>query len=73
VVEVTPRWQEVNPNWNLPTFRALAKIGAKVRITGWLLWDQDHGSEVGRSRATLWEIHPITKIEFVKNGRWTEL
>ena len=73
VVEVTPPWQEVNPNWNLPTFRALARIGAKVRVTGWLMWDQDHGSEVGRSRATLWEIHPITKIEFVKNGRWTEL
>jgi hypothetical protein len=73
VVEATPRWQEVNDAWELVNFQDLAKKKAHVRITGWLMYDQDHGSEVGHSRATLWEIHPVTKVEVEENGTWSEL
>ncbi len=72
VVEATPRWQAVNNNWNQKTFSKLKNAKAHVRITGWLLYDQDHGIEVGKSRATLWEIHPITKIEVEQSGSWVE-
>jgi hypothetical protein len=73
VVEATPRWQEANDSWDQTSFSALAHEKAPVRITGWLTYDQDHGSEVGKSRASLWEIHPITKIEVKKDGSFEEL
>src|SRR5215813_4382344 len=73
VVEATPRWQDVNDSWDATSFNALAHAKTHVRITGWLMYDQDHGSEVGKSRATLWEIHPITKIEMEKNGHFEEI
>jgi hypothetical protein len=73
VVEVTPRWQEANDSWDLMNLQDLAHKKAKVRISGWLLYDQDHGSEVGKSRATLWELHPVTKIEVEDASGWHEL
>jgi hypothetical protein len=73
VVEATPRWQEANDSWDQTHFDDLALHKTPVRITGWLMYDQDHGSEVGKSRASLWEIHPITKIEVKKNGSFEEL
>jgi hypothetical protein len=42
-----------------------------VRISGWLLLDPVHKGHLGVYRSTLWEIHPITKIEVFKNGQWT--
>ena len=51
----------------------LAKKGARVRVTGWMLWDEEHGSEVGKSRGTLWEIHPVHKIEVFNDGEWIDI
>jgi hypothetical protein len=34
-----------------------------VRLSGYLLDDFVHCVAVGDSRATAWEIHPVTKIE----------
>jgi hypothetical protein len=73
VVEVTPRWRNANPSWSEAALKQLKKARAKVRITGWLLYDQDHLNEIGNSRATVWEIHPITKIEVFLSGAWQEL
>jgi hypothetical protein len=73
VVEATPRWKGANPAWSLTALRKLAAQRARVRITGWLLFDQEHPDEVGRSRATAWEIHPITRIEVFTNRRYREL
>jgi hypothetical protein len=72
VVEITPRVAANHPNWIPKNISKLARNKHKVRITGWLLWDSEHTEEVGKSRATLWEIHPITKIEILKNGTWEE-
>jgi len=73
VVEVTPRWKVVYPEWKLKYFQNLARQKAKVRVTGWLLWDHEHASEVDKSRGTQWEIHPITRFEIFSNGAWREL
>ncbi|MFI5263353.1 MAG: hypothetical protein ACHQM6_02430 [Candidatus Kapaibacterium sp.] len=73
VVEVTPYWKEQFPAWKLTTFEKLASEQAKVRVSGWILWDEEHGDEVGKSRSSLWEIHPITKFEIFSNGKWEEL
>ena len=44
-----------------------------VRISGWLFFDSEHGHDLGKRRTTLWEIHPITKIEVFKGGKWISL
>jgi hypothetical protein len=73
VAEITPRWKIVHPEWRLRMFKRLADQKAKVRVTGWLLWDQEHGSEVDKSRGTSWEVHPVTKFEVWTNNEWREL
>ncbi len=70
VVEVTPRVRATSPNWILTSVKALARNGDKVRISGWLMWDPDHPDQVGKTRGTTWEIHPVTKIEVDRNGDW---
>ena len=71
VIEISPR----NPQ--LQAFHdqlvQLAKKGTRVRITGWMMWDEEHGSEVGKSRGTLWEIHPVHQIEVFTNGAFTDI
>jgi hypothetical protein len=73
IVEAIPYWKEQFPAWKLETFEKLASENAKVRVTGWLLWDEEHGDEVGKSRGSLWEVHPFTKFEIFSGGRWVEL
>jgi hypothetical protein len=73
IAEITPRWKVVHPEWRLRTFKRLADQKAKVRVTGWLLWDQEHGSEVEKSRGTSWEVHPVTKFEIWSDSTWREL
>lgn len=73
VVEISPRELGDHQGWRHDTLVALARKGARVRISGWVTWDQEHGSEVGKSRGTLWEVHPIHKIEVFQNGDWVDL
>jgi hypothetical protein len=72
IVEVTPRSRALNPNWQ-PDSRLLGLTGHHVRISGWLLLDQEHPEQVGKTRGTLWEIHPVMKIEVEQGGTWTDL
>lgn len=44
-----------------------------VRISGWLMFDPSHRNHLGRFRKTLWEIHPITRIEVWQNGAWVNV
>ena len=73
IVEAIPYWKEQFPSWQLDAFEKLASENAKVRVSGWLLWDEEHGDEVGKSRGSLWEIHPVTKFEISSGGKWEEL
>ena len=73
VVEVTPRWRAANPGWKLATLQHLISQKAKVRLTGWRYLDPNHQNQVGLTRASRWEIHPITKFEVFNAGSWTEL
>jgi hypothetical protein len=71
VVEPTPRFYATHPTWKWATLNDLDDSPDPVRITGWLLFDPAHKGHLGTFRASLWEIHPITKIEVFRNGRWT--
>jgi uncharacterized protein YgiM (DUF1202 family) len=73
VVEVTPRVRARLTNWTLPSVKALARNGEKVRIAGWLMWDPDHPDQVGKTRGTTWEIHPVTRIEVLHGGIWMDI
>jgi hypothetical protein len=78
-VEITPRLRErIFTKLGVESNKELKKLitGKKVKITGWLLFDEEHtensyninprGKKKTIWRATCWEIHPITDIEIVE-------
>jgi hypothetical protein len=85
ICEVTVPFQWRHKQWNLEGLTPIAGLvtdtlighsypggtpgGARVRVSGYLLDDFVHCAAVGRSRATAWEIHPITKLETWNEGR----
>ena len=73
VVELTPLWQASHPSWSLRTLEKLSKQEAKVRVSGWAYYDAEHPEELGKTRATLWAVHPVTRIEVWNNDHWQEL
>jgi hypothetical protein len=73
VAEVTPRLKPEHPNWTQAKIRKLAREKKKVRVSGWLLLDQEHPEQLDDTRGTLWEIHPIMQIEVWENEAWLPL
>jgi hypothetical protein len=74
VAEVTPRLRAKHPKWTANAFNRLAQKHSRVRISGWLMLDQEHPEQLQQTRATLWEIHPIMQIEVDKAGQqWVKL
>jgi hypothetical protein len=73
IAEVSPRLLPSHPNWRLRILTRLAKDRVRVRVSGWMMWDQEHPDQVGQTRGTQWEIHPIHKIEVWSGGRWRDL
>jgi hypothetical protein len=68
---LTPRWQSVQPGWTQANLQPLITNHTPVRVTGWLMWDEEHPEQIGKFRATLWEIHPITSLEYqAPDGSW---
>jgi hypothetical protein len=73
VAVVTPRVRANHGGWTLDRLKALADAGARLRVSGWLVLDPDRPDDVGKTRGTLWEIHPITQIAVQKDGQWINL
>jgi hypothetical protein len=71
VVEVAPRVRSQRSGWTDDALFGLK--GQKVRISGWLLMDQEHPEQIGQTRATLWEIHPIMHIEVANGTGWSKI
>jgi hypothetical protein len=71
VVEVAPRVRSQRPGWTDSALFGLK--GQRVRISGWLLMDQEHPEQLGQTRATLWEIHPIMHIEVANGPTWSKI
>jgi hypothetical protein len=72
VVETTPRVRESHQNWTPGNLSPWVKSTAPVRISGWAMLDPEHRAHLGVYRSTLWEIHPITKIEVFQDGQWLD-
>jgi hypothetical protein len=73
VVEVTPRSRPSHPGWSVALLDSLHRAHSQVRISGWLLLDPDHPDMVGQTRATIWEIHPVTRIAVREGNHWRSI
>ncbi len=72
IVETTPRTRPQH-KWTTAMLAPLVDSQTQVRISGWLMFDSEHIGVIGTQRATVWEVHPITKIEVQNNGQWVDL
>jgi hypothetical protein len=72
IVETTPRTRPLH-KWNKSDLDAIVNKNVPVRISGWLIYDFEHTNAIGSQRASVWEVHPITKIEVQRNGQWVDL
>ncbi len=72
IVETTPRTRPQH-KWTTAMLAPLVDSHTHVRISGWLMYDSEHIGVIGTQRATVWEVHPITKIEVQNNGQWVDL
>jgi hypothetical protein len=70
---VTPRVSQRYPHWTLSRLRELGEQKARVRISGWLIWEQFQAKKVGNIAGTLWRITPVLKIEMQKGKHWVAL
>jgi hypothetical protein len=70
VVETTPRVRQMHAKWTPNALAAWVNSANPVRISGWTLLDPEHRAHLGKYRSTLWEIHPVTKIEVFHDGQW---
>jgi hypothetical protein len=73
IAEMTPRLRAHHPGWELGRLGDVSRRRERVRVGGWLLLDQEHPDQIGRTRGTIWEIHPVTSFEVFRGGRWVAL
>ncbi len=71
VVTVTPPIQKTRPGWTDYTMRRL--VGQVVRVSGWLVYDQEPPPFVGPNRTTAWEIQPVMHLETLYQNQWINL
>lgn len=73
VVETTPRTRPLH-SWDYNALSNLVNTNTKVRISGWLMYDFQHIDVIGTERASVWEVHPITRIEIQdQSGNWKDV
>jgi hypothetical protein len=73
VVETTPRIRVNHNKWTEVNLDTWLDSDVPVRISGWLMFDPEHRNHMGKYRKSMWEIHPIIKIEVWKNDKWVDL
>lgn len=72
ITEVTPRVRAREKNFTWQSLATLAGQAKKIRVTGWVFLDNDHQLHES-DRGTLWEIHPVTRIEARGKHGWTKV
>ncbi|HEY0070184.1 MAG TPA: hypothetical protein VGE04_09480 [Chloroflexia bacterium] len=73
VAEVTPRVRRVRPSLDKARLKPVIEGAFPVRVSGWLMLDQEHDEGLGKHRATLWEIHPIMEIDVLVDDVWVPI
>lgn len=73
MVVITPRVRQ-DHKWTLDLIRStIFNDHLQTRFSGWLFFNAKHPQDIGQTRATLWEIHPVTQIEVFQNDHWIPL
>ena len=74
VIAISTPQTRLGHTWTIEFIRDVVVEGrVPVRISGWLYFDPGRAYEIGRARATLWEITPVMQIEVFEDGRWNPL
>lgn len=73
VIEVAPRVQVHHSAWTIGRMGQLARSRGRVRISGWLMMDPEHPDQIGKTRGSIWEIHPVMQIETRTLTGWEPL
>jgi hypothetical protein len=73
VVEMTGRVRDKHPGWTLTRVNKLVSGEKHVRVSGWTFLDPAHPDQVGKTRGTIWEIHPVMNVEVDEDGVWENL
>jgi len=71
VAVVTPRVRAMRPGWTDFTMRRL--VGQVVRVSGWMVYDQEPPSFLINDRASPWELQPIMHLETLYQNKWINL
>jgi hypothetical protein len=71
VVILTPQMIAQRPGWTDYSLRRI--VGQVVRVSGYLLYDQEPSPPVGANRATAWVIGPVTHLEAYYQNEWINL
>lgn len=71
IIETTPRVRAAH-HWDNKVLARWVDTNQPVRVSGFLMLDPEHRDVVGTERSTVWEIHPITKIEVCKTATCQE-
>lgn len=72
ITETTPRVRAREKDFPWKTLAVLAAEAKKVRVTGWIFLDNDHQLHE-TDRRTLWEIHPITRVDVFDKHGWRKV
>lgn len=74
VIAISTPQTRLGHTWIAEIIRGfLIEARVPVRISGWLYFNPNSPQEIGRTRATLWEITPVMQIEVFQGGRWNPL
>ena len=74
VIAISTPQTRVGHTWTADFIRNFLIEGrVLVRVSGWLYFNPESPQEIGRTRATLWEITPVMQIEVFQDGRWNPL
>lgn len=74
VCETTPRVSSQHDGgWGLQRIAKVVTNRMQVRLSGWLMMDQEHPEQLQKTRGTLWEMHPVITFEIRQNDEWVLL
>jgi hypothetical protein len=71
IIETTPRIR-VGHKWDPKVLERWVNKDTPVRVSGFLMLDPEHRDMIGSARSTVWELHPVMKIEVCKSTSCTE-
>lgn len=71
IVILTPQVMAQRPGWTDYSLKRI--VGQVVRVSGYMLYDQEPSPVVGANRATTWVIGPVTHLETYYQNQWINL